>query len=109
MLLANSSPLLKAGVFYLASPEVCKGNHKEQVVVLAVSKNPKGYNSEKTSRRSDYPDIHKTCTPPSQQKLQNKGYNVEVKEMKINEKLLRTEMLQKCETQVGQVLIFLRR
>lgn len=104
MLLANSSPLLKAGVFYLASPEACKGNHKEQVIVLAGSKIP-----EKTSRRSDYPDIHKTCTPPSQQKLQNKGYKVEVKEMKINEKLFRTEMLQKCETRVGQVLIFLRR
>lgn len=76
MLLANSRALLKAGVFYLASPEACKGNHKEQVIVLAGSKNPEN------SRRSDYPDIHKTCTPPSQQKLQNKGYKVEVKEMK---------------------------
>jgi len=64
-LLANSSPLPKAGASYLASPEACKGNHKELVISLAVSKNPKGYNPEKISRGSDYPDIHKTCSPPS--------------------------------------------
>lgn len=85
--MGNSKSLLKASIFYL---EGCKGTCKELVISLSVSKNPKDYNLEEISEEviTQTCRHHKTCGPPSQKKLRNKAYKVEVKEIKINENSL---------------------